>query len=168
MTATFDLISEQVLTSAASSVTFSSIPQGFKDLVLEVVARTNRSSLSDFIAVRFNGDTGSNYSMTYFAGDGLAASSGRNTNSSSVTSDAIPAANASSGVFGTFQMNLQSYASTSVFKTEISRSGHSAALVGAQVGLWRSTSAITSIVLFPLLGTTFDANSTFRLFGIVG
>ena len=54
-------IATQALTSAASSVTFSSIPQGYTDLV---VVCSVKGAVNGSLWMYFNGDTGNNYSGT--------------------------------------------------------------------------------------------------------
>jgi hypothetical protein len=75
---TYEAIATQTLGSAAASVTFSSIPGTYTDLVL-VVAGTLTTGTEN-IVMQFNGDTGSNYSVTSLLGDGSTASSFRSSN----------------------------------------------------------------------------------------
>ena len=152
------LIQEQVLGSAAPSVTFGSIPQTYTDLVLEVVG-TN--SAIDVIALRFNGDTGANYSYTAVGGNGTSAYSNRGTGS-------VNAGLLYTSPTGQFLVvsNIMSYANTSAYKTQVTRRNLPGGEVGAVVTLWRNTAAITSILAFNASGNTFAAASTFRLWGI--
>ena len=46
----------------AATMAFSSIPGTYTDLLVKVSARTNQSDWNDNSIVRFNGDTGNNYS----------------------------------------------------------------------------------------------------------
>ena len=59
---TYEPIATNTLGSAASSVTFSSIPSTYTDLIV-VMNYANSTGLAD-VFFRFNGDTGSNYSDT--------------------------------------------------------------------------------------------------------
>ena len=80
---TYESITSNTVTgSAAASVTLSSIPGTYTDLILIVDGTT--SSLED-ITVQYNGDTGNNYSITYMSGSGTAAASGRQSNNSIIT-----------------------------------------------------------------------------------
>jgi hypothetical protein len=68
---TYEPIASQTLGSAVSSVTFSSIPQNYTDLILVV---NYGISANNFGArIRFNGDTGSNYSDSFIYGTGSSA-----------------------------------------------------------------------------------------------
>lgn len=165
-TPTYTLISETVLSSAQASVTFSSIPGTFKDLVVECVTRSNRADNVDLLGIRFNLDTGTNYSTTELSGDGGAAGSGRTSNATYIFGR-IDANISPSGSWSIVNFNVFSYVSTTNFKTVLDRENTSG-YAGAIVGTWRSTSAITRIDLLPILGTTLNSGSTFRLWGVVG
>jgi hypothetical protein len=166
-TGTYTLISSQTLGSAAASVTFSSIPNTYTDLVLVMSATTTLDG-RDF-RLQFNSDTGTNYSSTYM-GAYTSATSGRNTSLGYIqignfigTSSVYPAVTIT---------NILDYANTTTFKTSLTRqnqfqinvnSGYSETL--AQVNLWRSTSAITSVTA-SLSNSTYTSGSTFKLYGI--
>ena len=157
-TPTYDLIEEKVLSTSPSSVTFSSIPGTYKDLVLEWVG--NISGTAD-VHMQFNGDTGSNYSRTYVTGDGTNPSSGRASNQT-----LFQFAYRGTTIATTIAQ-IQSYANTNVNKTILSRDSGTQLNVTAYVGLWRSTSAITSILIAPTSGT-ITSGSVFRLWGVSG
>jgi fibronectin-binding autotransporter adhesin len=154
---TYEPIASQTLGSAAASVTFSSIPQGYTDLVLVCAGTVNTNS---YFALRFNNDTASNYSNTEMDGDGTSAYSNRNSSSSYMYN----------GSFNTGQTNtitnIQNYANANTFKTALTRSNYPASGVKASVGLWRSTAAVTSIQISTAGANTFSSGSTFSLYGI--
>jgi hypothetical protein len=58
------------------------------------------------------------------------------------------------------------YANTTTYKTVLSRGNEAAAEVNAEVGLWRSTVAITSLALDLETGIDFSIGSNFKLYGI--
>ena len=71
---TYTPIARQTLGSAAASVTFSSIPQGYTDLVLVM---NLGAATSDYVQIVLNSDTANTlYSGTYLLGNGSSASSG--------------------------------------------------------------------------------------------
>jgi len=158
-TGTYTLIASNTLGSAASSVTFNSIPGTYTDLVL-VVAGSCSSNVT--ITMRYNSDTSSNYSVTYINGDGSSATSGRQTSLSNLLT----------GELYTYQSNqiiqIQDYSNTTTYKTMLTRANtpSTSGYVQALVGLWRSTSAITRIDLIPGSGANFTSGSTFKLYGI--
>jgi hypothetical protein len=77
MAATYEPISTQTLGTAVSSITFSSIPQTYTDLVLIAYSSTTTVASSEINKLTFNSDTGSNYSTTTLGGDGSSAASFR-------------------------------------------------------------------------------------------
>ena len=160
-TATYSLIDSTTLGSAESSVTFSSIPSTFTDLILVCNFGTSQGS-NDGLMFRVNGDTASNYSLTRLTGDGSNASSTRQTSSTSIIVGGV------SGVDTTTVAiyQLMSYSNTTTYKTILGRNNHPASLLNAGVGLWRNTSAVTSITVLPENAATLRADSTFTLYGI--
>jgi hypothetical protein len=65
-------------TGSNSTITFSSIPSTYTDLVLIIGGGSTSASVVS--QLQFNGDTGSNYSWTALYGTGSAASSARSSN----------------------------------------------------------------------------------------
>ena len=158
MAVTYDSIASTVLGSNQTSVTFSSLGS-YTDLVLVTnVGNTNGANTD--IRLQFNGST-TGYSSTIVRGNGTSATSGRETSKvsmfvgwsdNSINSNTI--------------IQLQNYSNSSTYKTVISRTNNVAtSYVGANVGLWQNTAAITSITILCDIGS-FLANSTFTLHGI--
>lgn len=158
MPATYEPLATTSTTNATTTtVTFSGFSSSFTDLVI-VVAGTHTTTLSP-IGLRFNSDTGSNYSRTMLQGDGSSATS---SNSSNATIANI-------GLIGTSQTNtifqIMNYANSTTYKTVLARANNSGSTIRANVGLWRSTSAITSIDL--IVGDNYYSSGvTFTLYGI--
>lgn len=151
-------IATQTLGSAAATVTFSSIPGIYTDLVL-VGNLANTTGAGD-VYFRFNGDSGANYSKTQLYGTGTVAGSNNQSNYTSFSGFAYL-----STTIGTAIGHIMNYSNSTTYKTVLSRSNDSAGLVMANVGLWRNTSAITSITIGPA-ANNFIAGSTFTLYGI--
>lgn len=163
MSTTYEPISSVTLTSAAASHTFTSIPGTFTDLVIVISSYTsNTSGAVEGVRMRFNSDSGSNYSNTRLTGDGSSAASTRRSNETLMTG---PIQGDSSGPFSVNVFHFMSYANTSVYKTVLMGSSAATDAVYRVIGLWRSTSAITSIEVFPSAGN-FVAGSTLSLYGI--
>ncbi len=164
MPATYNPIATTTLGSANSTITFSSIPGTYTDLVL-VLSSLSASASTPII--RFNSDTGNNYSWTRLVGTGSAAQSGRLTSLSyieiaySALSSTIP----SLGI-----VNVFNYANTSTNKTILcssSQDQNGSGSTQSSVGLWRNTSAITTITITMDGGFNFAANTTATLYGIL-
>ena len=157
MPTTYTPIATQTLGSAASSVTFSSISGTYTDLRI-IYATTASGDAGNYL--RFNSDTGSNYSRTGLYGNGSSAGSNRDTNAT--------------GIYGPFTMSsaitsntidIMNYSNTTTNKTCLVRAGAANNSTLASVGLWRSTAAITSVSI-TCDGANFTSGSTFTLYGI--
>jgi hypothetical protein len=169
--ATYTLISSNVLTTATASVTFSSIPATFTDLVLRISARTSKSATSDSIEITFNGDTASNYSTRIVAGSGSAAFSDQYSNNTPSRAWYGASGNtATSNTFGSTEVYIPNYLVSQNKQISIfglNETNAAAANITAVASLWRDTAAITSILLDPLEGgATFNSGSSFYLYGI--
>lgn len=167
----YEVISTQTLTSTAATVTFSSIPQTYTDLVLVTQSSASTSSANDIdIGIGFNGDTSSVYSRTLMSGNGSAASSFRATGNSYIFGARHPLSTGTANVLGIATWNIMNYTQANTYKTVLVRSscdGASADDVRAVVGLWRgSTTAITSLSLILAASGSFAIGSTFTLYGI--
>ena len=156
MPSTYTPISTTTLGSAQTSVTLNSF-SGYTDLVLIFSGGENGTN-RDF-KLTFNGDTSSLYSATRLIGLGTAAESSRSSNATAL--EGVVSNNICTGVY-----NIMNYANTSTFKTAVYRIGDPATRVSAYVGLYRSTSAITSMTFTAEAGSTINAGSTFTLYGI--
>jgi len=158
MAQTYTSIASNTLSSAAANIEFTSISGTYTDLVL--ITSVKYVSGDQALGLTFNSDTGSNYSATYVYGNGTTAASSRDTSNT-----AIPIARADANQFWAGIANIFNYANTTTYKTTISR-GNSGTYAIAYTGLWRSTSAITSLKVATLNGNNFAAGSTFTLYGI--
>jgi len=155
---TYVALATSTLGTAASSVTFSSIPGTYTDLVL-VCNFINTIGQTDH-GVRFNGDTASNYSRTQLYGTGSAAGSNRGSNETSMNFLGYIGTS-----WGVSIMQIMNYSNTTTYKTALSRANGASNQVIAAAGLWRNTSAITSLDIIASAGT-FAVGSTFSLYGI--
>jgi hypothetical protein len=163
MTATYEKIATTTLGSTATTVTFSSISGAYTDLV---VVYNGTTSSGGSILMRFNGDTGGNYSWTYMFGDGSTAYSGRNSSQTfSWFTDSV-VSGGSTTYPAQVVMNLNNYSNTTTYKSWLYRLDQVTTSNGApqaHIGLWRSTSAINQISFY---NTTMQIGTTFTLYGI--
>ena len=164
---TYSPIATTTLNSTSSQVTFSSITNSFTDLVLIM----SLQSSSGYDAIRLNSDSGANYSRTGLAGNGSTASSFRASGAGETRLPIFGAAElpTSGSSFFIAIVNFMNYSNTSVNKTILSRDAAAATGTDAQVGWWRSTSAIDRIDIYPhynIGSGSFNAGCTFTLYGI--
>jgi len=170
----YELISTQVLGTAAASVTFSSIPSTYKHLQLRMTARSTTSSGGYYATITktiVNNDTGSNYAWHYLSGNGSSVQSGGSTSQASLLyTGSIPTSEVTAGIFGSTVLDISDYASSSKNKTFRTFSGsHSSSATPIQFssGLWMNTSAISTLTLSSNLGD-LAIGSRFSLYGIAG
>jgi hypothetical protein len=158
-TPTYDLIASNVLGSSAASVTFSSIPATYRDLVL-VVTGVSSTAANRVVNAQFNSDTGSNYSTVRMYGDGTTAPSDTTT-TTSITVALLGATSPAMGI-----SSILDYSVTDKHKTVLSRGDNSASMTFARASRWANTAAINTISLFPNNGD-FVSGASFYLYGIV-
>lgn len=146
------------LGSAQTTVTFSSISQAYRDLV--VVVSPIAATTGNAGRFRFNSDSGSNYSWVLMYGDGSSAAS----NNSASTTEFIGLLSETT-VSNTI-IHVMDYSTTNKHKTVMTRTSGTANYTGATAQKWASTSAVTSISLYMTGGTNYAAGSTFALYGV--
>jgi len=167
--ATYTLISSNVLSSSAASVTFSAIPATYTDLVLRVSARSDRASTFDDIKLVFNSDTSAIYSATELTGNGSSATSTRTSADSAFRLTSADAATATSNTFGSFELYLPNYLSTAskpMGTFGVQETNATGAIMDAGALLFRNTTAISSVVISPWTGPNWVSGSSFYLYGI--
>ena len=171
VTSSYESIATVTSSGSAGSLTFSSIPSTYKHLQIRGILRTNDTGAWNNQGMQFNSDTATNYNYHTLWGDGTSATSGAATSTSSYNDFMRAASNSlTAGIFGASVVDILDYANTSKYKTVRVLAGgdsNGAGMVGLTSGLWRSTSAITSITIIPSGGTAIQYSS-FALYGIKG
>lgn len=146
----------------ASTITFSSIPSTFKHLQIRI---HDMPSADHNITVRFNGDSGSNYSYHNLSGNGSTAISNA---SVPETLMYLPGTSGGTGFPLVVVCDILDYADTNKFKTIRALGGNdnnsTQGVVAFRSNNWRSTAAVSSIVLSGSLAQ----HSHFALYGIRG
>jgi hypothetical protein len=169
MANTYTLIEAKTLSTTASSVTFSSIPATYTDLIVRTSTRSSNATTIILGALRFNGDTSSIYSDTelYYT-VGAAVSTRFSANNFAYTN--YSSANTSTAsTFGNNEIYIPNYAGSTnkvLSSANVAENNSTDAGIASIAGLWRSTAAITSITLFPGGGSNFEIGSSFYLYGI--
>jgi hypothetical protein len=157
-------IATNTLTADGQTVTFSSIPATYTDLVLVINATAVSTSLD--ISMRFNSDTASNYSRTLLSGSGSTVTSSREANYTSAQINNISQITSTAAAY-TGIVHIFNYANTTTFKTALSRSNNAANGVEAVAHLWRKTpEAIHTITLTAGASRDMKTGSSFSLYGI--
>ena len=165
----YDLLESTVLTSSASSVTFTGLDaySDYKHLQIRAVTRTTRASSNDVVLLNFNSDSGSNYAWHSLRGSGSAVSSGAGTSQTYIQLGITQTTDNTANAFGPLVADILDFSSSSKNTTVRSLSGQTVGntFIDLRSGLWNSTSAVTSIELTQF-GTDFVTGSRFSLMGV--
>ena len=166
-TPTYTALATTTLSSAASSVTFSSIPAGYRDVVFIGNARATTTNARGYeiCGFQFNSDTGSNYSRVRMRFDGSSVGSDSGIGSNLEFEGIIDQSSASE-TFGMVKLQLLDYSATDKHKAALYRGSNLSGQTGSYAGRWANSNAVNSIKFFTIQGGTFDAGSTFSLYGI--
>ena len=171
--AIFTQISQTVLGADTATITFSSIPGTYTNLLLTFYARADTVASEESVKMQFNSDTGANYHVQLLAGSGGTASAAEQLNQSYIRLGKAPAASATANYFGASVSMIYSYANTSFFKPVTTHLiSVYAATTGTmdselEVGHWRNTGAMTQIDITPVTATKkFKTGTTATLYGM--
>jgi hypothetical protein len=167
MPATYEPISTTTLGSNAANITFSSISPAYTDLRVVLLVKGDSSTNADLL-VQFNSDTASNYSTTSLYGNGSTVTTFKQNSQVFITACTILFPNLGRGDyrgFGTIDIFSYSGSTNKTLLGTSSNDQNGAGFVSRQVGLWRSTSAINSMKLYPASGT-FATGDIATLYGI--
>jgi len=169
MANTYTLISSTTLTTTTASVTFSSIPQTYTDLLLRISPRTTNTSFGETIRIKPNNLTTNGSAIIIRAFNG--------TSTSGYTYSNVLATNNSLGngatadTFASIDVYIPNYTSSNYKPfsgNAVSETNASDGRVELTASLWSNSAAITSLVLDNDAGSpfSFTADSTFYLYGI--
>lgn len=155
----------------ASTITFSSIPGTYTHLQIRGIMRDTFSGGTGIgqCTIIVNSDSASNYAFHWLQGDGSTASAfGYANRNDGWFAGAMPKDADTASSYGVMVSDILDYANTNKFKTYRDLSGvdlNGSGKVFFQSGLWRSTSAITSLTIYPNI-SNFKQYTTFALYGI--
>lgn len=165
----FQSIATTVVDATADlTITFSDIPSTFKHLQIRAIALSNSDSVP--VLMRFNSDSGSNYSWHTLNGQGGGAGSGAGTSASSV----ILTLNANRGLNASnpwgYVIDILDYTDTNKYTTVRALHGadyNGSGEINLTSGNWRDTAAVSTITL-SMASSGFNQYSHFALYGIKG
>ena len=168
----YESIASATGTGSSGTITFSSIPSTYKHLQIRINAlATGNTSLW---RMRFNGDTGSNYSWHYLVGNGTSSASSGGSGSATSMYLSLSGSSGSANLYPTVSIvDIHDYASTTKNKTERhitgfdNNLGTTSSYLEIDSGAWYNTAAITSIEI-AILSNSFATTATFALYGIKG
>jgi hypothetical protein len=167
----YELIQTALVTGSSTSfVDFSSLntyASTYKHLQIRLAARSSHSVAEQVVNLRFNSDSGSNYSIHYLAGNGSAVISSGNASQTNFFVALIPGSSATANAFGASVVDLLDCFSTTKNKTSRALLGTNPNPVVIYSGAWYNTTSVTNIRLSVADGN-FVAGSRFSLYGIKG
>lgn len=149
----------------AASIEFTSIPATYTDLLVLVSGRSSNANINDFLTMRINNDTGSNYSWRSLLGAGSSVLSSSGSSQTYIRSGYLTAANGTSNTFGNAAISIFNYAgstSKTVSCNTVSENNSTSDGYAYQAhhnGLWSSSSAVTSIKLY---AANYDMSATYN------
>lgn len=157
-------LDEVIASSTPASITLSSIPSTYTDLIVRVYGRGTKAATLVDISCRINGDTGANYDVITRQSNNSTATTFQSAAGSFAYVGNLAAASAPAGVADMIELQIPNYANTSfhkVIRKEASlKAGSAASNLYTETGhvWWRSTAAITSLTIYP--GANAFANGT--------
>lgn len=161
-TATYALIASGSGTGSNNSVSFTSIPATYTDLILVINGRGTSVSASQNITLRFNGETAAtNYSQTYLRGDGTTPASGRYSESYLHSASSWRDIRDYNHI-----VHIQDYANATTYKTSLVRTNYAGGDVAAIAILWRATPAAINQININIDNGNYASGTTFKLYGI--
>lgn len=172
---TYVKVASTTLTATTSSITFANIPQGYTDLRVVVSGNQYTSASYGDHVMRYNSDSGSNYSNYGMYSNTTQGSSPvgnfYNTNTTSLTLGKMVDFNAGSNTWVSHTaVDILSYSNTTAYKTclvsnSMIQSGDYS-FVGRFVNTWRNTGAITAISIHAITDPPFNVGVTVNIYGI--
>lgn len=161
-TATYIALANLTLTGTDSEISFASIPNTYRDLVVIANWPNSGNPATPFVLLRLNGDTGANYAWLQMYADNGGALIDTGSSPTSIRVGYIQNSAAMT------RFDVMDYSATNKHKTVLVRSDQteSTTRVSAFAGRWANTNAVTSLSLTAGNGT-FASGSTFALYGIV-
>ena len=161
-------------TGSTQTLTFTNIPNTYAHLQIRMSLVTSGSFQQNAVYggwLTFNNDTGTNYSDHYLYGDGATLYSGATVNRANM---GIIIYGAGPTYPGVNIVDILDYADTNKYKTARSLGGgdtNGAGYSNFSSGLWRNTSAVSTITIHLNGGFgshNFTTNATAALYGIKG
>ena len=168
---TYQLISSNVLSSSTTTVTFSSIPATYTDLVLKMSLRTDVAGSGGEGILRINNDTNAIYSSTSLQGNG-----NNNTGASARTSgttntfffEYVSGTGTTANSFGSSEVYIPSYTAAQnkqISTNSVQETNARVAYIQDFAILYRDSTTISRLDLISNSGN-WVSGSSFYLYGI--
>jgi hypothetical protein len=155
--------------TSVTNIEFAGIPNTYSHLQIRVTARTTTSTSFDALALQFNGDTSSVYTLHTLYGNGSSATAFANTPTTEAYLDKAAGASLGSNIFAGIICDVLDYSSISKFKTTRSLGGvdaNGSGVIHLTSGLWRSTNAINSMKIYSVNGGNLAQYTNISVYGV--
>lgn len=163
-------IADVLVDSPVSSITLSSIPQGYTDLMLSVSLRSSTEDVANNTWITFNGVGGTSYSSrVLYSSSGTTIVSGAEAGIARTAQIFSNSSTSPANTFGNMSIYIPNYTSSnwkSWSADYICENTAAACQIGMTAGQFANTAAITSINLAPYC-CAWLANSTVTLYGVL-
>jgi hypothetical protein len=169
-------IAETLLAATAASVTFSSIPSGFRHLIEDFQARSDQATAAMECGIQANGDAvAGRYVWERLNAVGTTvAGQDSGVGATSIAHMYVPGTSVAAGLPGHGRITILNYAGTTFAKSFKFEGGYyggatfplaNSVAADSLFGFWAGTAAINSLVFFPATGLLI-VGSLFTLQGI--
>lgn len=156
-----------------SSISFTSIPSTYQHLQIRGITQVSLGSDpggGGGIGLRFNSDSGTNYTRHLIGGNGSSTEGYGEANTNQALIERFPYRLTNNNVYGAAVCDILDYSNANKFKTIRNLGGWDSNGTGEMYfnsSVWRSTSAISNIEIFSS-SYLLKEYSTFALYGIKG
>jgi hypothetical protein len=151
-----------------TNIQFTGISQSYTDLLILLSVRSAYNGLNDSTLLRFNNDSGNNYSYRVIQGDGSSASSFSGSSTAQIFPANINGATSTSNTFANLSIYIPNYTSSnykSVSCDSAEETNATTIYADLIAGLWSSTAPINSILIQASNGNMVQYSSA-TLYGI--
>lgn len=165
----YDLIQSEILPSADASIVFdlTGLSSTYQHLQLRGTYRSNRSAGTGGAGLRFNSDSGTNYTRHVLYGKGGSVTSDSTASTDLTDFGEYLAATATSNSFASTIVDILDPFETTKYTTVRSFNGYAASNynIALNSGVWLNTAALTQIEVYDRF-STFVTGSRFSLYGL--
>ncbi len=168
----FESIATATVGSSQATVSFTSIPATYTHLQIRAIGRnTGAGVVEDDLLMKFNSDTGANYTIHYLGGNGSSTFATGVGNRSDPRGGFTVDGGSLANTFASNVIDILDYSNTNKYKTTRTLTGserNGAGTIMLESGVWMNTAAITRIDFTTAGGSNFAQYSSFALYGIKG
>lgn len=167
----FVQLSQTVLGGNATTISFGTISGSYTSLRLAFQGRGTQAATEVDVLLQFNADTGGNYDRDFLVAYNSTTLSTQAVNQTSIFVGGMVAANGPADAASQIDISIDSYAKTTFHKTLNFQCAHKVGANAADLrhitgtGHWKSTAAITGIVLSVSAGQ-FATGTVATLYGL--